>query len=162
MKKFIAIALAVLTVSGTVFARGNSDAGTSAGEVKIIGAISGGKDDAENLLFAEALSKATGLRITFEKPPSYDQVLMQKLGAGEQYDLIYIGQNNMYQLAEMGVIQDLTGRFKNSAITLPYSGYTTTFRAASPMRRSVAVESPAPGAEITSIPQGASRFFRTR
>ncbi|MDR2095965.1 MAG: extracellular solute-binding protein [Treponema sp.] len=78
--------------------------------------VSGGKDDEENLLFQQAMRKATGLNIILEKPPSYDQVLMQKLGAGESYDLIYLGQNQMYNFVRQGILLDLTDRINNSAV----------------------------------------------
>jgi putative aldouronate transport system substrate-binding protein len=117
LKKLAAITLIVLAVTGSVFARGaGADAANSASTVKVLAAISGGKDDAENLLFQQALEKGTGLKISWEMPPSYDQVLMQKLGAGDAYDLIYVGQAQMYSFAEQGIIMDLTDRLKKSAV----------------------------------------------
>ena len=54
-------------------------------EVRILTAVTGGKDEEEMKLFEEALEKGTGLQITMEKPASdYDNVLMQKIQAGEK------------------------------------------------------------------------------
>jgi len=87
------------------------------GQVRVLSNVSGGKTDEENKLFEAAVRKATGLEVFWEKvPASYDQVLMQKLGAGEAYDLIYITQFQMYNLARQGAILDLTDRIAKSAI----------------------------------------------
>jgi putative aldouronate transport system substrate-binding protein len=120
MRRFV-VTLAVLAafVSAAVFAAGETEAVGAApvGAVRALSAVTGGKDDAENVLFEQALEKATGLQITWERVPSgYDQVLMQKLGAGEEYDLLYMTQFIMYTLANQGALQDLTDRINASAI----------------------------------------------
>jgi putative aldouronate transport system substrate-binding protein len=119
-KKILALSL-ILAVPALAFARGGQAAsggtsGAASGELKVLTNVSGGKDDAEMLIFAEALSKATGLKVTMERPANYDQSLMQKLGAGESYDLIQIGQGTMYTLIQQGVLTDITGRINNSAV----------------------------------------------
>lgn len=106
----------LVTAAALVFAKGGSQSGTAANTVRVLAAISGGKDDPENLLFQEALSKAIGFTVIWEKPPSYDQVLMQKLGAGEAYDLIYVGQTDMYKFVNQGILTDLTSRLTNSPV----------------------------------------------
>lgn len=87
------------------------------GSVKIMTANTGGKDEAEMKLFAEALSKATGLTVEFEKPASdYDKVLMQKLSGGEIYDLIYITASQYANLVAQGALMDITDRVNGSEI----------------------------------------------
>lgn len=91
--------------------------GEASGKVRMISSVVGGKDDAEMKLFEEALSKATGLEVTMEKPPSdYNNVLMQKLQGGEQYDLICWGANEYVNLIEQEALLDITDRVKNSEI----------------------------------------------
>ncbi|MFZ2635165.1 MAG: extracellular solute-binding protein [Rectinemataceae bacterium] len=109
MKRIIALVIVLVAIlPAAVFA---------AGPVKALTAVTGGKTDEENKLFEAALEKATGLDIVWEKVPAgYDQVMMQKLGAGEEYDLVYMGQFQMYALAEQGAIQDLTARIAKSKI----------------------------------------------
>jgi len=113
-KKMIAgVICAVIGVHGFASAAKDAPGNDS---VRVLAAVSGGKDDAENELFQAALEKALGFRIVWEKPLSYDQVLIQKLGAGEVLDMIYLGQTQMYSLVDQGVLQDLTARLKGSAV----------------------------------------------
>lgn len=46
---------------------GKSGASGAGKEVKIFSSVTGGKDDAENAAFAEAIGKATGYKIDLEK-----------------------------------------------------------------------------------------------
>lgn len=113
--RVLVMLVVLLTISLTLFAQGQVD--KAAVEVKVLAGVTGGKDDAENKLFEEAMEKGTGLNITWEKVPSgYDQVLMQKLGAGEQYDLIYLNQFQMYTLGKQGALMDLTARIAASKV----------------------------------------------
>lgn len=81
----------------------------TSGELKILTNVTGGKDDAEMVLFQEALGQAVGLTVTMEKPAAnYGDVVMQKLGAGEVYDLIYLNAPQMFYLQEQGALTDLT------------------------------------------------------
>jgi putative aldouronate transport system substrate-binding protein len=87
------------------------------GTVKIMSANTGGKDEAEMKLFAEALSQATGLTVEIEKPASdYDKVLMQKLSGGETYDLIYVTASQYSNLVDQGALMDITDRVNGSEI----------------------------------------------
>jgi putative aldouronate transport system substrate-binding protein len=115
MRKILAAAMVLAIVaSAAAFATGTDEV---TGAVLALAGVTGGKDDAENKLFEAALEKATGLEITWEKPASgYDQLLMAKLGAGDPYDLVYLSQVQMYQLAGQGAIQDLTDRINKSKI----------------------------------------------
>ncbi|MDP3178371.1 MAG: hypothetical protein Q8M76_10745, partial [Spirochaetaceae bacterium] len=112
MKRFIAALLVLAAVAGLqAFA---ADAKKS---VRVLAAVTGGKTDEEGKLFERAVEKATGLDVTWERiTANYDQVLMQKLGSGEEYDLVYISQSQMYLLAEQGAIQDITKRIKASKV----------------------------------------------
>lgn len=117
MKRIVALLVVLVFLMPTLlFSAGRAET-KPVQEIRVLSAVSGGKDEAENVLFEEALEKATGLSITWEKVPSgYDQVLLQKLGAGDQYDLIYLTQFQMYTFAKQGAIQDLTSRIEGSAI----------------------------------------------
>lgn len=96
---------------------GDAAAPAASGTVRMMSQVTGGKDDAEMKLFAEALGKATGLTIEIEKPPSdYPTVMMQKLQGGEQYDLIYLGVNEYVNVVEQGALTDLTDRIAASEI----------------------------------------------
>ena len=86
-------------------------------EVKMLTAVTGGKDEAEMKLFKEKLEKATGLTITMDKPASdYDNVLTQKLQAGDKYDLVYCGQEQIPFLAKQGALKDITSQVQKSKI----------------------------------------------
>jgi putative aldouronate transport system substrate-binding protein len=115
MRKILAVAAVfVIVASALAFAEATPEV---KGPVLALSAVTGGKDDAENKLFETALEKATGLDITWERLASgYDAALMAKLGAGDPYDLVYLGQFQMYQLAAQGVIQDLTARIAKSKV----------------------------------------------
>lgn len=90
---------------------------TATGSVRILANVTGGKDEEEMTLWAQALSEATGLDVTVEKPASdYNNVLMQKLSANESYDLIYLGASQYLNLVEQGALTDLTDYIANSEI----------------------------------------------
>lgn len=90
---------------------------TATGDVRILTNVTGGKDEEEMVLWAQALSEATGLNVTLEKPASdYGNVLMQKLSANESYDLIYVTANQYLNLVEQGALTDLTDYIANSEI----------------------------------------------
>lgn len=122
MKKIICLTLVIVGIifSTQLFAQGQKEADKPV-TVRVLANITGGKDSAENKLFTQALEKGTGLSIDFEKvPANYNQVLMQKLGAGEKYDLIYLNQSPMYSLASQNAIMDITSMINDSEV---YSKY---------------------------------------
>ena len=89
MRKLLAMLLALVMVLGLLPMLASAEA---SGTLRILAAVTGGKDADEMELWAKALSEATGLTIEVERPASdYDTILMQKLSAGESYDLIYVG-----------------------------------------------------------------------
>lgn len=120
LKKFVTLALALVMLlsGGLSAARAEAaDMTEATGPVKILTVVTGGKDDEEMKLFAEAFSKGTGLDIMIEKPAAnYGEVLMNKLNAGEQYDLIYISLQQLYDMKNDEIITDLTDYVKASAI----------------------------------------------
>lgn len=90
---------------------------TEGGTVRMLANVTGGKDEEENLLWAQALSEATGLNVTVEKPASdFGTILMQKLSAGESYDLIYLNANDYANLVQQGALTDLTDYIAASEI----------------------------------------------
>lgn len=87
------------------------------GTIKILTSVTGGKDEAEMILFQETLGKAIQATVTMEKPASdYDKVVLQKLGAGEEYDLILLNAPGMVQLQAQGTLTDLTDMIAASPI----------------------------------------------
>ena len=100
MRKLLAMLLALVMVLGLLPMLASAEA---SGTVRILAAVTGGKDADEMELWAKALSEATGLTIEVERPASdYDTILMQKLSAGESYDLIYVGASQYANLVEQG------------------------------------------------------------
>ena len=111
MKRIVALIAVLATIVGSAFAA------PAQKQVRVLASVTGGKNDEENKLFEQAVRKATGLEVVWERvPANYDQVLMQKLGAGEKYDLVYMNQFQMYTLADQGAIQDITARIKKSLV----------------------------------------------
>lgn len=87
------------------------------GVVKILTNVTGGKDEEEMKLFEKALSEATGLTVTMERPPSdYTNTLMRKLNSGEKLDLIYLNMPQYLELVNQGALLDLTDYIKSSKI----------------------------------------------
>ncbi len=114
MKKLLALLLATLMLLSMGIVAATAE---GIGDVKILTNVTGGKDEAEMTLFAQELSKLVDGNVTMEKPASnYGDVLMQKLNAGEQYDLIYISIDQLYSLQEQGALTDLTDMIAASAI----------------------------------------------
>lgn len=111
-----------MSVTGLVFAlifagcsgtKQPSDSST----VKILSALTGGKDDAEMRLFEQALSADTGLNVVIERlATDYNRILLQKLQAGEKYDLIYMGMDQYLEFTSQGALLDITDMVENSAI----------------------------------------------
>lgn len=114
LKKYLAFALALVMLLSSGLVTALAEAGST---VKILTAVTGGKDEEEMKLFAEAFSKGTGLDIQMEKPAAnYGEVLMNKLNAGEQYDLIYVSLQQLYDMKNDEIITDLTDYIKASPI----------------------------------------------
>ena len=87
------------------------------GDVKILTNVTGGKDADEMLLFAEAFGKGINANVIMEKPAAnYGEVLMNKLNAGEQYDLLYVSLQQVYDMQADGILTDLTDMVAASEI----------------------------------------------
>jgi len=114
-KKLFSLLLAALMLlaAGAVAEAPQEDIGT----VKILTNVTGGKDEAEMLLFAEAFGKGIGGTVIMEKPAAnYGEVMMNKLNAGEQYDLLYVTLQELYDMQKDGILTDLTDWVKASPI----------------------------------------------
>ena len=125
--------LALVMVLGVLPMLASAEA---SGTVRILAAVTGGKDADEMQLWVNALSEATGLTIEVERPASdYDTILMQKLSAGESYDLIYVGASQYANLVEQGALTDITEKVQASRILpktcLPANGRTSPWTARS-------------------------------
>lgn len=128
IKRMISLVLMLLMISTLFIGCSNDkDSGSSStptsgseadgGTVKILMAITGGKDDEEMTKFQEQLSKATGLNVQIEKPASdYTQIMLQKLGSNEKYDLIYLNVTDYVNLIEQEALLDITDRVNASTI----------------------------------------------
>ena len=115
MKKLLSALLVLMFMLSAVAMTATAE--TEGGTVRMLVNVTGGKDEEENVLWAQALGEATGLTIELEKPASdYGNVLMQKLSAGESYDLIYIDASQYANLVEQGALTDITDYIENSEI----------------------------------------------
>ena len=113
MKRFLSIFL-ILTMLASLFAV--TAVAETGGKVKMLVAVTGGKDEEEMALFAKTLGEATGLEVEMEKPADYNTTLMQKLSAGESYDLIYLNADAYMNLVQQGALTDLTDYISASEI----------------------------------------------
>lgn len=114
MKKLLTMALALVMTLSMGLGMASAE---SIGDVKILTNVTGGKDEAEMVLFQEALGKGINANVTMEKPASdYGNVMMQKLNAGEQYDLIYVSIQQLFELQDQGALMDLTDMIAASEI----------------------------------------------
>lgn len=113
LKKLLTLAMAtvmLLSVGLTAIAEGN-------GTVRILTNVTGGKDEDEMKLFADAFGAGIGYEVTMEKPAAnYGEVMMNKLNAGEEYDLLYVSLQQLYDMQADEILMDLTDLVKNSAI----------------------------------------------
>lgn len=115
IKKLLSMALVMVMFLplGAAWTAQAEDIGT----VKILTSVTGGKDEAEMLLFAEAFGKGINGTVIMEKPAAnYGEVMMNKLNAGEQYDLIYVSLQVLYDMQKDGILTDLTDWVKASPI----------------------------------------------
>lgn len=114
-KMFLSLALALVMLASLGMTAIAEQA--SIGTVKILTNVTGGKDADEMELFAKALGDAVGADVTMEKPAAnYGDVLMNKLISGEQYDLIYISLQQLYDMQADEILTDLTDWIKASPI----------------------------------------------
>ena len=87
-----------------------------AADLRILTAVTGGKDAAEHEQFVAELEKHLGLDIEMVKPASdYNNVLFTSLASGERYDLIYGDSKMLPGLVEQGALMDVTDLVAASA-----------------------------------------------
>lgn len=114
MKKLLSLLLALVMTLSLLSTVASAEA---TGTVRILSGVTGGKDEEEMKLWAEELGKATGLNVEIERPASdYDTILMQKLSAGESYDLIYVTASQYANLVDQGALMDITDKVNASEI----------------------------------------------
>lgn len=87
------------------------------GSLRILSAVVGGKTPEEDELFAQEITRLTGVEVELVHPTAeYDERLLADLAAGVEYDLIYMNKNRMDVLVEDGVLTDLTEQINNSKL----------------------------------------------
>jgi putative aldouronate transport system substrate-binding protein len=87
------------------------------GKLKILSPVVGGKTPEEDALFAQEITRLTGLEIELVHPTAeYDEKVLADLAAGIEYDLIITNQDKALVLVDQGVLTDLTEQIQNSAM----------------------------------------------
>lgn len=85
--------------------------------LRILSAVVGGKTPEEDELFAQEITRLTGIEVELVHPTAeYDQKLLADLAAGVEYDLIYMNKNYMNIFVGQEVLTDLTEQIQNSPI----------------------------------------------
>ena len=91
--------------------------GLSGKRLRILSAVVGGKTPEEDELFAQEITRLTGIEIELVHPTAdYGEKLLADLAAGVEYDLIYTNKDTMDVLVADGVLTDLTEQIAGSAI----------------------------------------------
>jgi putative aldouronate transport system substrate-binding protein len=91
--------------------------GLSGKQLRILSAVVGGKTPEEDELFAQEITRLTGIEIELVHPTAdYGEKLLADLAAGVEYDLIYTNKDTMDVLVADGVLTDLTEQINSSAI----------------------------------------------
>ena len=87
------------------------------GTIRMLSAVTGGKNPEEDVFFEEEVARLTNIELDLVHPTAeYNERLLADLAAGVEYDLIYLGNYSMYDLAEQGVLMPLTEQIESSAI----------------------------------------------
>jgi putative aldouronate transport system substrate-binding protein len=85
--------------------------------LRILSAVVGGKTPEEDELFAQEITRLTGIEVELVHPTAdYGQKLLADLAAGVEYDLIYTNQDTVQTLVADEVLTDLTEKIAGSAI----------------------------------------------
>ncbi|WOO88162.1 extracellular solute-binding protein [Mollicutes bacterium LVI A0039] len=88
----------------------------TADSLEIFGWEIGGEED-EQAMFPQMLSEQLGVDVTTNVPKDdYVKQLAAALASGEIYDLIYIQQENYYDLVNQGALMDLTDLIASSDV----------------------------------------------
>lgn len=87
------------------------------GSLRMLSAVVGGKNPEEDQLFADEITRLTGIEIELVHPTAdYNEKLLADLAAGVEYDLIYTNKDTMNLLVADGVLTDLTEQINNSEL----------------------------------------------
>ncbi len=87
------------------------------GSLRILSAVVGGKNPEEDELWAQEVTRLTGVEIDLVHPTAdYEEKLLADLAAGVEYDLIYMNKNRMDVLVDEGILTDLTERIQGSEL----------------------------------------------
>lgn len=87
------------------------------GSLRILSAVVGGKTPEEDELFAQEITRLTGVEIELIHPTAdYNERLLADLAAGVEYDLIYTNKDTMNLLVADGVLTDLTEQINTSEL----------------------------------------------
>ncbi len=106
--------IATLAALGTALMTSTS---AYAQDLRMLTAVTGGKDAAEHELFVEELEEHLGLEIEMTKPEAeYNQVMFTSLASGEKFDLIYGDSSMIPTLVEQGAIQEVSDIIANSDV----------------------------------------------
>ena len=117
LKKLLSLTLTLVMLLSLGATAAALAEGENIGTVKILTNVTGGKDDAEMLLFAEAFGKGINGTVIMEKPAAnYGEVMMNKLNSGEQYDLLYVSLQQLFDMQADDILTDLTEWVKASPI----------------------------------------------
>lgn len=85
--------------------------------LRILSAVVGGKTPEEDQLFAQEITRLTGIEVELVHPTAdYNQKLFADLAAGVEYDLIYSNQDTVQTLVADGALTDLTDWINESPI----------------------------------------------
>ncbi|NDV01072.1 ABC transporter substrate-binding protein [Pseudoroseicyclus tamaricis] len=86
-------------------------------DLRILSAVTGGKDAEEQEFFVAELEEHLGLDIEMIKPAAdYNNVLFTSLASGEQFDLIYGDSSMLPTLVDQGAIMQLNDIIESSAV----------------------------------------------
>ena len=117
LKKLLTLAMSLVMLLSLGATAATLAEGENIGTVKILTNVTGGKDEAEMLLFADAFGKGINGTIIMEKPAAnYGEVLMNKLNSGEQYDLLYVSLQQLFDMQADEILTDLTDWVKASPV----------------------------------------------
>lgn len=86
-------------------------------DLRILTAVTGGKDAAEHELFVEELERHLGLDIEMIKPEAdYNNVMFTSLASGEKFDLIYGDSSMIPTLVDQGAIIEVSDLIEASSV----------------------------------------------
>lgn len=110
------IAFLLLFAVTTIYAGGVEEAKPE--KVTWVTSVQGGREPAEDPLFAEEVERLTGIEVELIKPPSseYDTKLTTMLATGEPVDLVYLNAGTMARLMEQDLFEPLTKRIEASPV----------------------------------------------